>query len=152
MASGPEQLLRNIRRLASGPDAGPATDADLLNRFVRHRDQGAFAALVARHAAMVLGVCRRTLRDAHDAEDTAQAAFLVLARKAASIRRPDALAGWLHGVARRLGLRCRRAGDRRRAREARAARAASASPPQGPLDELTARELLQVLDEELERL
>src|SRR5438067_8934458 len=117
MASGPEQLLRYIRRLASGPDARPATDADLLNRFVRHHDEDAFTALVTRHASIVLGVCRRVLRDAQDAEDAAQAAFLVLARKAATLRHPDALAGWLHGVARHLALKCRRADDRRRVRE-----------------------------------
>ncbi len=152
MAPRPEQLLRTIRRLAPPPGAAPATDADLLDRFVRNRDEAAFAALVKRHAPMVLGVCRRALRDAQDAEDAAQATFLVLARKAASVRRPDALAAWLHGVARRLAVRCRRAGDRRRAREARAARTAPAPLPPGPLDELTARELLQVLDEELQRL
>jgi RNA polymerase sigma factor (sigma-70 family) len=101
---------------------------------------------------MALGVCRRVLRDAQDAEDAAQAAFLVLARKAATLRRPDALAGWLHGVARHLALKCCRAGDRRRERETRGARVASPLPPPDPLDQLTAREMLQVLDEELQRL
>src|SRR5208337_3437254 len=100
MAFSPEQLLRYIRRRAPGSSARLATDADLLNHFVRHRDEDAFTALVTRHAPMVLGVCRRVLRDAQDAEDAVQAAFLVLARKAATVRRPDALAGWLHGVAR----------------------------------------------------
>jgi DNA-directed RNA polymerase specialized sigma24 family protein len=131
---------------------GPATGADLLGRFVRRRDEGAFAVLVACPAPTALGACRRVPRDAQGAEDAAQAAFLVLARKAAAVRRPGALAGWQHGVARHLDLKGRRAGDRRRARGPRGARAAAPSPAPGPLDELTARELLQALGEELQLL
>src|SRR5919201_158011 len=99
MAARPEQLLRYIRRLVSRPASTPDSDAVLLARFARDRDEAAFAALVARHGRMVLGVCRRVLRDAHEAEDVAQATWLVLARKAATIRRPATLAAWLHRTA-----------------------------------------------------
>jgi RNA polymerase sigma factor (sigma-70 family) len=125
----------------------------LLDRFIRHRDEAAFAALVSRHASMVFGVCRRVLRDAHEAEDAFQAVWLVLAKRAATIRRPEALTPWLYGTAHRLALKCRQGEERRRQREARSIQASSslAAPPD-PLDELTARELLQVLDEELQGL
>jgi RNA polymerase sigma factor (sigma-70 family) len=150
MAARPDQLLQHIRRFASGPDQ--SSDGDLLARFTRLRDEDAFAALVKRHGPMVLAVCRRVLGDAHAAEDAFQATFLVLARKAAAVRHPEALAAWLHGVARHLAYKYRRAESRRCWHEAGGSRAAKVAPRQDPLDELTARELLLVLDEELQRL
>jgi RNA polymerase sigma factor (sigma-70 family) len=122
-----------------------------LTLFVRRGDQDAFALLVRRHGPLVLGVCRRVLNDAHEAEDVAQATFLVLARKAATVRPKDRLAAWLHGVARRMALNARRAEERRRRRDARAFVGESARP-RDPLEELTARELLTIFDEELHRL
>src|ERR687886_656071 len=89
MAARPEHLLRHIRRLVSRPHSDPDTDAALLDRFVRHGEEAAFALLVARHGPMVLGVCRRVLGDAHEAEDAFQATFLVLARKAATVVRRE---------------------------------------------------------------
>jgi hypothetical protein len=86
MATHPEQLLRHLRRLGSWPASDPATDAGLLARFAKDREEAAFAALVARHGGLVLGVCRRVLRDPHDAEDVAQAVWLIVARKAATVR------------------------------------------------------------------
>jgi RNA polymerase sigma factor (sigma-70 family) len=98
----PGPLLRYLRKLA---DAS-GTDAEALGRFVACRDQAAFELLVWRHGAMVLQVCRGVLRDQHAAEDAFQATFLVLARKAKSIRRGQSLAGWLYQVAYRVALRC----------------------------------------------
>jgi RNA polymerase sigma factor (sigma-70 family) len=152
MPIGREQLLGCIGRLVSRPSSVLSTDAALLERFVRHRDADAFAALVQRHGAMVSGIGRRLLRDIHEAEDVAQATFLVLARKAATVRPPERLAAWLHGIARNLALKSRRAECRRLNREARAARDASSAPLHDPLDELSARELLAIIDEELRRL
>src|SRR5262249_36185939 len=78
------------------------TDGQLLARFVTAQDAAAFAELVRRHGPMVLGVCRRLLGDAHEAEDAFQATFLVLLHKARSIGRPGLLGAWLHGVASRI--------------------------------------------------
>ncbi len=152
MAAQSEQLLRHIRRLASRPALPAEADAVLLDRFIRHRDEDAFAALVHRHAPLVLGVCRRVLGHAQQAEDAAQAVFLVLARKAATISPPDRLAAWLHGLARHVAWNARRTDERRRRQETRSARSERARRPADPLDQLTARELLNILDEELQRL
>src|SRR5215468_6969866 len=107
-------VLRHIRRLAAGPGGPAITDQQLLERFVGSRDEAAFTALVQRHGAMVLGVCRRVLHHLHDAEDAFQATFLVLARKAAAIRHRSSVGGWLYQVAYRLALKAKvRAGKRR---------------------------------------
>ena len=89
-------------------------DADLIERFVVARDEEAFAELVQRHSPIVLGVCRRVLRDAHDIDDVFQATFLVLVRDAARIRKRKSIASWLYGVAFRLSLRMAREKIRRR--------------------------------------
>ena len=106
-----DSVVRHVRDLVGGP---VVTDRELLARFVASRDDEAFAGLVHRHGPMVLGACRRDLGNAHDAEDACQATFLILARKAASVRGHDNLAGWLHRVAVRVAGRLRRDVARRR--------------------------------------
>jgi RNA polymerase sigma factor (sigma-70 family) len=128
------------------PDSDPS-DQQLLDRFVAERDEAAFAALVRRHGPMVLSVCRRLLKDVHDAEDAFQATFLVLVHKAQSIGRPASLGPWLHGVAYRSAAQVRHAAQRR-TRE----REATAMSPCDPAVEAAWRDLRDVLDEELGRL
>jgi RNA polymerase sigma factor (sigma-70 family) len=143
------ELLRHLRRLSAPRPSGPAGDADLLARFARAGEESAFAALVARHGPMVLAVCRRVLADAHAAEDACQAAFLVLARKAGSLRRPERLAAWLFGVARRVALRSR---ARRRVPGPVALLPDLADPRPDPLAAVSVREFLVLIDEEVARL
>src|SRR3954464_5485211 len=103
-------LGRSMRRHgAEGP-----TDGQLVEDFVRRRDEAAVAALVRRHGPMVWGVCRRVLGDHHLAEDAFQAPFLVLVRKAASIAAPELVANWLYGVAHQTAVRARTTAARRR--------------------------------------
>src|SRR5262245_21257726 len=110
-------VLRHVQKLATAQAADNLSDRDLLDRFVARRDEAAFAALVERHGAMVMSICRRALRHTHDAEDAFQAALLVLARKAASIRHKDSLGSWLHGVAYHVATNLRRDLVRRRAHD-----------------------------------
>ncbi|OJW05744.1 MAG: hypothetical protein BGO49_26955 [Planctomycetales bacterium 71-10] len=138
-------IVQGLERLLSrGVD--PSRDGDLLARFRAEGDQAAFEALVMRHGPMVRGVCRRLLRDDHDADDAFQATFLVLARKGAGLRDPDRLGPWLYGVASRVAAKARVRSARHQAR---------------PLtDDLPAREdaraewsdVLPILDAELARL
>jgi RNA polymerase sigma factor (sigma-70 family) len=118
MAGGkPHPVLRFVRRLVPAGPGGDPTDRQLLQRVAGHREEAAFAALVQRHGPMVLGVCRRILHDPHDADDAFQATFLVLARKAGSLARPEKLANWLYGVACRTAARAKADAARRRTHE-----------------------------------
>ena len=123
------------------------SDRDLLARFVASRDEDAFAEIVRRHGAMVLAACRRVTGRTHDAEDAFQAAFLVLARRAAHLSRPELLANWLYGVACRTALEARAA--RRRAEEHAVPAAPEPAAPPAPDD---TAELRRVIDEELAKL
>jgi RNA polymerase sigma factor (sigma-70 family) len=114
-------VVRHVRALRDTEALSEAPDAHLLRRFTAAGEEGAFAVLLRRHGPMVLGVARRVLGNACDAEDVFQAAFLVLAKKAGSIRKGDSVASWLYGVAHRLAVRARAQGVRRQARERRAA-------------------------------
>jgi RNA polymerase sigma factor (sigma-70 family) len=134
-------VVRHLRGVLARSASGGLTDADLLQRYARARDEAAFEALVRKHGPMVLGVCRRILRQEQDAEDAFQATFLVLVRKAASLRSPHSLGNWLYGVARRTALAARSAATRRREREA--TRLPRAAPPEDLAD------LRPVLDQEL---
>jgi|GEM_PF-2478761 len=111
-------------------------DGRLLERFADHRDEDAFEVLVARHGPMVLRVCRAALADSHDVDDAFQAVFLVLARRASSVRSRESVASWLFGVATRVAARTRVDSARRRKYERLAAElrpSIVATPPDEPV-------------------
>jgi RNA polymerase sigma factor (sigma-70 family) len=151
MAAPSEALLQCLRRLVVAAGPNEASDAALLGRFLAGRDDRAFATLVDRHAELVFQVCWRVLGDVHDAEDAFQATFLVLARKAAAVRPPEALPAWLHGVARRVALKARSARGRQPHTGTPLA-APPVDPRPDPLARLSARELLAIVDEEVRHL
>jgi RNA polymerase sigma factor (sigma-70 family) len=141
-------FLRQMRRLVAARATARLSDRQLLEHFLARQDESAFAELVQRHGPGVLSLCRSLLRHEQDAEDVFQAAFLVLARKAASIRKREALGSWLYGVAYRLAGKVRA----RAARRDRLASAAAREPEAAAADDMTWRELRLVLHEELGRL
>src|SRR5262245_19968473 len=96
--------LRGIQGLLEAGTVAGLTDGQVLDRYLARRDESAFAALVMRHGPMVLGVCHSILRGAPEVEDAFQATFLVLVRKAGTIRGRDAVGGWLHRVAHRVAV------------------------------------------------
>ena len=145
-------VLRHFQTLYARGVVGSLADSQLLHRFVDGGGldrEDAFAALVDRHGPMVLKVCRRMLPTPADAEDAFQAVFLVLARKAGSLREAETLKSWLYGVTVRTAQEARRRTARRRSLEERAtaARPLSYEPLDGGDDEI-----LRVLDEEIARL
>ena len=151
MAGGDARIARReLDRIFRGESVAGLTDAQLLDRFAGPLDDEAgaraFEALVDRHGPLVLGVCRRTLRDPRDVEDAFQATFLVLIRKARSVRVADSLAPWLFGVARRVSTRARVEAARRAARE----RPELVDEPAAP--EADRDEVGPVLLEEIDRL
>jgi RNA polymerase sigma factor (sigma-70 family) len=141
-------VLRHVRRVAALGAGSDLTDACLLRRFVTDRDEAAFEALIRRHGAMVLAVCRRVLKNQDDADDAFQATFLVLVRKARAIEKQQSLGSWLHGVALRTALKARAGLARRRQCERRVVRLAAVDD--GP--DATWGELRAVIDDEIERL
>jgi RNA polymerase sigma factor (sigma-70 family) len=141
-------VVRHLRAVGHAAAPDEMTDAHLLERFVHQNDEAAFAALLRRHGPMVLSVCRQVLGQSQDAEDAFQAAFLVLVRRAASIRKHKALASWLYGVALRTARQALLGQSRRRRRERRAA----VAPVETATDDLTWREVQAILHEEIERL
>src|SRR5438270_10686813 len=121
------------------------TDGQLLADYLGRRDQAALAVLVRRHGPMVWGVCRRVLRNHHDAEDAFQATFLVLVRKAASIASRDLVANWLYGVAHQTALNARAKFAKRKGRE----RQVAEMPEPAVVEQDHWRDLQPLLDEEL---
>jgi RNA polymerase sigma factor (sigma-70 family) len=149
MTSGQlNQVLRQLCRLVGVRSVEELGDRQLLEAFAKNRDAAAFEVLVQRHGPLVLGVCKRVLHEEHDAEDAFQATFMVLARKADSIRRQEAVGSWLCGTAYRLALKARAAAGRRREQERQAGQMASTQTEPDP----HWQELRPVLDEELNRL
>jgi RNA polymerase sigma factor (sigma-70 family) len=153
MARGhPEvRFSEQIRMLFEAGSLGALSDGQLLDRYAsrdRESSETAFAAIVERHGPMVLGVCRRLLCDAHLSEDAFQATFLVLARRAKSIRNCDSLGGWLHRVARRIAMRLRGRFERIASRER--TRAEELAVRQR--DHVESAELRTVIDQEIDRL
>jgi len=140
--------LEHIHYLFHEGTVAGLPDAALLERFVEHRDERAFAVLVERHGPMILGTCRAVLKDAHLAEDAFQAAFLILARKARAIRGRDAIGGWLHRVAYRIAIQANADTNRRRLREYTAGVQATQNRSARPVDD----DLRSILHAELERL
>jgi RNA polymerase sigma factor (sigma-70 family) len=138
-------VFQQLRTLFGAGTASGLDDGQLVQRFIDRRDEAAFAALLARHGPLVLGVCRRLLADPADVEDAFQATFLVLVRKAGSLRDSRLLGTWLYKVSYRVALRARAGAGRR-----------TPPTPEGvaptPADELERRELRAVIDEEIDRL
>lgn len=140
--------LRQLRVRLASQIHNEASDEQLLASFLHRREESAFTALVRRHGPMVLHVCRRVLGHEQDAEDAFQATFLVLARKAASLRNQTSLPGFLYGIVYREALKARQSAARRRKHEGRV----SSRSPVDPTDELLWREVQLMLDEEIARL
>jgi RNA polymerase sigma factor (sigma-70 family) len=139
------KVIKHLRNVLVMQDAARMTDGDLLQRYLQRRDEAAFEALVRKHGPMVLAVCRRVLRNLHDAEDAFQATFLVLVRKASSLRSPSRVGNWLYGVAFRTAQEAKRAALKRRTKEAKAM-------PRTGASEDSCSDLREALDQELERL
>src|SRR5262245_35915307 len=114
-------VLNNLRRSLLRQDKVGLTDGELLECFIGRRDEAAFEALLCRHGPMVLGVCRRVLRNEADAEDAFQATFLLLVKKATCIRPRGMVGNWLYGVAHSTALKARAMSNKRSAKERAAA-------------------------------
>jgi RNA polymerase sigma factor (sigma-70 family) len=148
MASGPMNQVIHQLRNAMLRDGVEPTDGQLLEHFVKEREGAALEALVRRHGSMVWGVCRRVLANHHDVEDAFQATFLVLVRKASSVKPRDMVGNWLYGVAQQTALKARATSAKRKTREQQVS--AMPEPTAAPSDR--ADDLARLLDQELSRL
>src|SRR5262245_53733957 len=135
MATSPSEplLLAHFRKLLAVDVLAARPDRELVERFAQTRDEQAFEALVHRHAPMVFRVCHRVLGRSHEAEDAFQATFLILARKAASLRDQASVSSWLYGVATRVALKARTS----RRQDCTIAQHHALKASAGPLEELT---------------
>jgi RNA polymerase sigma factor (sigma-70 family) len=140
--------LRHLRRFVAVESTSRLPDQQLLERFAGHHEEAAFEALVKRHGALVLGVCRLLLPNWHDAEDAFQATFWVLARKAGTVGKQGSLGGWLYQVAYHAAIKIRARAANRLQQESKVGQ----RPTPDPLAEVTGRELVATLDEELHHL
>src|SRR5262245_24389107 len=142
------EVIQHLRRAVLLREGAGLTDGQLLKDYLGRRDEAALAALVRRHGPMVWGVCRRVLRNYHDAEDAFQATFLVLVRRAASIASPELLANWLYGVAHQTALNARATTAKRRA----GGRQVTEMPEPAVTERDLLGDLQPLLDQELSRL
>jgi RNA polymerase sigma factor (sigma-70 family) len=142
-------VIDHLRRAALIAGEVDLSDGQLLDCFISRRDEAAVSALVRRHGPMVWGVCRRILRDYHDAEDAFQATFLVLIRKATSIVQREMVGNWLYGVAHQTALKARATTAKRQARE----KHVNEMPePEGLTEPELWHDLQGLLDQELSQL
>ena len=141
-------VLQHLRRDGAAAGGAGLTDGQLLEELISRRDEAALAALVRRHGPMVWGVCRRVLRNHHDAEDAFQATFLVLVRKAASITPREMVANWLYGVAHQTALKARATAAEEGLRE----RQVTEMPEPAVTEQDLWNDLQPLLDQELSRL
>jgi RNA polymerase sigma factor (sigma-70 family) len=139
------EALQHLRQAALLRDGADLTDGQLLEDYLRRREEAALAALVRRHGPMVWGTCRRVLRNYHDAEDAFQATFLVLVRKAASVVPREMVANWLYGVAHQTALKARATIAKRGARESQVIQ----MPEPAATDPERWNDLQPLLDQEL---
>ena len=149
MAKTPmSRVVGHLRRVAILQEADRLTDTQLVESFLARAEEAAFEVLVRRYGPMILGVCRRVLRDRHDADDAFQSTFLVFLRKVRSIRKHTSLASWLYGVAHRTALQARRTTARRRAKESQV----EDMPQKQVTRDNAIQDMLPLLDQELSRL
>jgi RNA polymerase sigma factor (sigma-70 family) len=141
-------LAQHLRQAVLTRDGVELTDGQLLEDYVSRRNEAALAALVCRHGPMVWGVCRRILRDHHDAEDAFQATFLVLVRRAASVVPREMVSNWLFGVAHQTALKARSTAAKRGRRETQV----SPMPEPAQPEPDGAPDLRPLLDQEVSRL
>jgi RNA polymerase sigma factor (sigma-70 family) len=145
-------VLDQLDRLFNRGTVAGLSEGTLLARYAADGDEAAFAALVARHGPMVLGVCRRVLRDERDVEDAFQATFFVLVRRAGAIRDGDLVGRWLHGVAHRVAVRARAHSARRFVHEQSTAEPVEPASDDSTSQAVERRELATIVDEEVTRL
>src|SRR6516165_10849218 len=148
MASGANTMLRDLHTLFEAGTFVELSDGQLLEHFISRREEAALEALMQRHGPMVWGVCRRVLRDHHDAEDAFQATFLVLARRAASVVPRSKVGNWLYGVASQTARKARAMRAKRRLRESQVPDA----PESAATSDVRRDDLPEWLDHELSRL
>src|SRR5262249_24945148 len=142
------EVIQHLRRTVILKDGCGLTDGQLLDGYIRRREDAALAVLVRRHGPMVWGVCRRVLCNQQDAEDAFQATFLVLVRKAAAVVPRELVANWLYGVAHQTALKTRATTAKRRARE----RQVTEMPEPAMTEPDVWHDLQPLLDQELSRL
>jgi len=144
------RLTATLRTLCAAATDPSLPDRELVTRFVRQQDQAAFSALVRRHGGIVWSVCRRVLGQRAELDDAVQATFVLLARRAGSLKHPELVGAWLYAVARKVALKARNA--RSAARVIPLGQDQEPAHSCDPLDTLSGREVLAILDEELARL